>query len=68
MMGFRMLCGVNADEYRMRFGGDLAERLGAHDGFFAEWKKRRLATSDGNRYALTRRGILLLNRFLESLL
>ena len=67
MMGFRMLEGVSAGEYKARFGGSLAERLGAEDGLFSAWKKQGLARTDGNRFALTRRGILLLNRFLEEL-
>ncbi|MBQ6781908.1 MAG: radical SAM family heme chaperone HemW [Treponema sp.] len=73
MMGFRMLEGVGAAEYRSRFGGELSDRLGAKDGIFASWKKRGFARIEAvdktdSRYALTRRGILLLNRFLEELL
>ena len=68
MMGFRLLEGVDAEAYRIRFGGDLGERLGAERGIFADWKKRGLASTDGRHYALTRKGILLLNRFLEELL
>ncbi|MBQ0052706.1 MAG: radical SAM family heme chaperone HemW [Treponema sp.] len=72
MMGFRQLCGVNSSEYSARFGESLEERIGAEDGVFSEWKKNHLASSEktesGIQYSLNRRGILLLNRFLEELL
>lgn len=75
MLGFRRLAGVNPDDYRERFGKDLSERIGAdrENGIFFQWKKNRLASErkspDGKKiYSLNRRGILLLNRFLEQLI
>lgn len=80
MMGFRTMQGVSSADYCARFGTSLEQRIGAENGVFADWKKRGLArkakktrlTADGSAYtdtyyALTRRGILLLNRFLEEL-
>lgn len=72
MMGFRMLKGVCAEDYALRFGESLEERIGADGGVFSQWRKRRLAryyAADGKTYyALTARGILFLNIFLESLM
>ena len=75
MLGFRQLCGVKESDFEKRFGKSLADRIGADkcEGLFARWKKSRLAVEkkshDGDRtYALNRRGILLLNRFLEELI
>lgn len=77
MMGFRQLIGVSEKAFQSRFNTALSEAIGAQNGVFADWKKRRLArvipvrNTDGTkdtRYALNRRGILLLNRFLEELL
>lgn len=75
MLGFRRLDGVSFMDYEKRFGKNLAERIGAGKagGLFNEWKKKRLVSerksSDGDRiFALNRRGILLLNRFLEELI
>ena len=72
MMGFRTTRGVSSAAYRARFGGSLAERIGAQDGVFAQWRRRGLARviprAGDVRYALTRRGLLLLNRFLEDVL
>jgi len=74
MLGFRRLEGVSSLEYKKRFGSSLAQRLGADsvDGIFSQWKKNRLANEklvEGDRiFSLNRRGILLLNRFLEEFL
>ena len=74
MMGFRMLSGVCDSDFEKRFRKSLAERIGAEqeDGVFRRWQKNHLATAkktkNGTVYALNRRGILLLNRFLEELL
>ena len=61
-------------DFEMRFGKSLSERIGADkkDGVFFKWQKMGLAsvkkTGEATIYALNRRGILLLNRFLEELL
>ena len=73
MMGFRLLEGVCADEYAVRFGKSLAERLGAGcGGLFDSWNERGLAVRiyrNGQEFfALTADGILLLNQFLQELL
>ena len=71
MMGFRLRSGVSAAEYRRRFGRELAARLGAESGLFAEWEKRgravRREESGDTFYALTADGLMLLNRFLTEL-
>lgn len=71
MTGFRLLSGVSSKEYFSRFGKSLEKRIGAENGIFSEWKKKRLAcvqiNSDDKIYSLNKRGILLLNRFLEDL-
>ena len=68
MMGFRTSLGVGENEYRARFGKDLAERLGAENGAFERWRKKNLAhVTEKNGevfYSLTREGLLFLNRFL----
>lgn len=74
MLGFRRLEGVSSSNYRLRFGKSLSERIGSENegGVFSKWRKMRLASEkkspEGRTYALNRRGILLLNRFLEELL
>lgn len=75
MLGFRKLAGVASEDFGLRFGKSLSERLGAEraDGVFARWRKMRLAAArescgGGTIYSLNRRGILLLNRFLEELM
>ena len=74
MLGFRRLSGVSSADFEKRFGKSLSERIGAdkNDGTFSRWKKMRLAREKKSRsdtiYSLNRRGILLLNRFLEELL
>ena len=72
MTGFRMKKGVSAKEFFERFGKSLEERIGAENGVFARWKKKRLARAekrgDDMIYSLNRRGILFLNQFLEELI
>ncbi len=71
MMGLRTLRGISEGEYQRRFGGDLAERLGADtaDGVFSRWERKGLAhkatISGENFFSLTRDGILFLNAFLR---
>ena len=71
MMGFRLRSGVSASEYRKRFDKELAERIGAENGLFAEWEKLGRAErfkKDGDTvFALNADGLMLLNRFLTEL-
>ena len=71
MMGFRLRSGVSASEYKKRFGKELAERIGAENGLFAEWEKQGRAVrfkKDGDTFfALNAPGLMLLNRFLTEL-
>jgi len=71
MMGLRLLDGISASDYQLRFKKDLKERLNKK-GLFDEWQKKGLAkikhTADGDYYSLTSDGILVLNCFLECLL
>lgn len=71
MMGFRTTRGVGENEYRARFGKNLAERLGAKSGTFEKWRKKELALvtqKNGDTfYSLTLEGLLFLNRFLLEL-
>ncbi len=76
MMGFRMREGLLYEEFERRFGKNLLDYENSSgikfSQIFSEWKKNRLAsvlnTSNGSRFFLNRRGILLLNRFLEELI
>ena len=72
MTGFRMLEGVCAEDFEEKFGKSLEERLGDKTGIFCEWERKKLAaryrTGNKTYFCLTRRGIMLLNLFLESLL
>ena len=74
MLGFRRLAGVCSADFEKRFGKSLEKRIGAdgEDGVFSKWKKMRLASQKKSAgtsvYALNRRGILLLNRFLEEIM
>lgn len=71
MMGFRTTRGVGENEYRARFGKNLAERLGAKNGTFEKWREKKLALvtqKNGDTfYSLLREGLLFLNRFLLEL-
>lgn len=72
MMGFRLTEGVCVQDFKERFNLNLEERIGAKSGVFFEWKKRKLAKTSvingKTYYSLNKRGIMLLNQFLESLL
>lgn len=72
MTGFRMTKGVSSKEFFERFGKKLEKRIGAENGVFARWEKKRLARAEKRRddtiYSLNRRGILFLNQFLEELI
>ena len=74
LLGFRRLAGVSERDFASRFKKSLAVRIGADKGggIFSQWKKNRLArvqkTGGDTVYSLNRRGILLLNRFLEELI
>lgn len=69
MMGFRLLEGVSSADYRSRFGRSLEQRLGTEDGWFRKWAQEGNAAAvpydTDVRYALNRKGIMLLNRFLS---
>lgn len=72
MMGFRMKRGLGSKMFLERFGENLEEKIGVKDGVFFDWKKRGLAsvikTESDTFYALNKRGLMLLNLFLESIL
>ena len=83
MMGFRLREGVRPSEYKKRFGGDLASRLGYSGGddkklgvfqtvVFDKWMKKNLGDveklPDDYRFYLTGEGLLFLNQFLEEIL
>lgn len=73
MMNLRTRRGASAAEYKARYGGDLAARLGlgqkashAQNAAAARWIEK--IERDGEVfYAMTREGLLFLNRFLEEL-
>jgi oxygen-independent coproporphyrinogen-3 oxidase len=67
MLGFRTREGVSARAFTERFGVPLAERIGADGGAFMRWEREGRAEQDGDRYRLTREGLLFLNRFLAEL-
>lgn len=71
MMGFRTTRGIGENEYRARFGKNLAERLGAKNGTFEKWLEKKLALVTQKNgdvfYSLSREGLLFLNRFLLEL-
>ena len=82
MMGFRLREGVKSSDYKKRFGGDLASRLGysktaknlENPGHFDKWMQKNLAdveilsNSEDLRFFLTSSGIMFLNQFLEELM
>ena len=72
MMGLRMNRGISLLEFKKRFGKTLEESVGEKINIFREWENEKLAKTirekNDVRYALNSRGIMLLNRFLESLL
>lgn len=65
MMGLRKTIGISEKEYKETFACDLPEKFLL---LFNAWKEKGLCkfTQDG-RYAMSREGMLFLNRFLEEL-
>ncbi len=65
MMGLRKTIGISEKEYKETFACDLPEKFLL---LFNAWKEKGLCTltKDG-RYAMSREGMLFLNRFLEEL-
>ncbi|HUV08637.1 MAG TPA: hypothetical protein VMX75_12960, partial [Spirochaetia bacterium] len=61
MMGFRLSKGIRQVTFRKRFESDLAQALG---GLWSEWTARGLVLKRPGRYALSRRGRMILNRLL----
>ncbi len=72
MMGFRMLKGISSDEFYRRFNKRIESIIGSQDGLYSKWTERGLtntyAKDNDVFYALNKKGIMLLNQFLESLL
>lgn len=68
MLGLRLSCGVSEYEYKARFGCSIDESILLH---FAQWEENALAKKyslEGQTYhALTKEGLLLLNRFLQEI-
>lgn len=66
MMSFRMLKGISPKLFKERFNEDLSKRI---EPEFSNWVKLNKAhvLENGN-YALTFKGLLFLNQFLESIL
>ena len=64
MMGLRKLKGICEDDYKAVFGDELPERFVS---LFTKWEKRGLCVRRSGYYAMSREGILFLNRFLEEL-
>ena len=67
MLALRTRRGASADEYKARYGGNLLARLGANkEAPAARWLQK--IERDGKTYcAMTRQGLLFLNKFLEEL-
>ena len=61
MMGFRLSEGIRQVTFKKRFESDLAQALG---GLWSEWTTRGLVLKRPGRYALSRRGRMILNRLL----
>lgn len=76
MMGFRLLKGISEKDFYLRFGKNLFECKNSEDEEFSEiferWKKLGFLKISGKsperKLALNRRGILLLNRFLQEIM
>ena len=64
MMGLRKLSGVSQEEYKTLFGESFPETF---TYLFNKWQERGLCHIREGRYALSREGMLFLNRFLEEL-
>ncbi|NLM01232.1 MAG: radical SAM family heme chaperone HemW [Treponema sp.] len=65
MMGFRLLEGINKNEYKKRFGKSLHSRLG---NIWLKWKEKNLAFENGDYFTLGEQGILYLNIFLSEIM
>jgi len=72
MMGFRMRSGVSICEFYRRFHYSIFDFKNSEGKTFfeivSEWKKNHLICLTNENISLNKRGILLLNRFLEELL
>lgn len=64
MMGFRLLEGISASEFKKRFGLELKDFI---EPVFSRWQKRGLAETDGENRRLTKEGLLFLNEFLAEI-
>lgn len=65
MMGLRKLNGVSEEEYKAVFGVPFPEHF---NYLFNKWQDKGLCIKNENgRYAMSREGMLFLNRFLEEL-
>lgn len=65
MMGLRKTIGISEKEYKEIFACDLPEKFLS---LFNAWKEKGLCTlTQDGRYAMSREGMLFLNRFLEEL-
>ena len=65
MMGLRKTIGISEKEYKETFICDLPEKFLS---LFNAWKEKGLCTlTQDGRYAMSREGMLFLNRFLEEL-
>lgn len=69
MMGFRKNAGISASVFSKRFSESIESYIEPH---FSNWEKKSLAKKrqEGSEiyYALTKKGLLFLNQFLEALL
>jgi len=65
LMGFRLARGLDRESFKSRFGVDALDCIGAAA---ARWRDRGLLELDDSRIALTREGLLFLNRFLSDCL
>ena len=64
MMCVRTLEGVDVFEFEKRFG----ESINVIEPLFSKWLKKGLAVKSKKNYALNKKGLLFLNRFLDELL
>ena len=65
MMGFRTFEGVDEDEFERRFGEKIENSM---EPVCSKWLNRGLAVKNGKKIALNKKGLLLLNAFLEEIL
>ena len=65
MMGLRKVSGVSEEEYKKIFGQAFPEHF---NYLFEKWEAKKLCLRRGDgRLAMSREGMLFLNRFLEEL-